>query len=451
MPIQRWRNTIQASLSRQAWPYLLLGFGAGLPFLLVFSTLSALLSDFGVARTTIGFLSWVGLTYSLKFLWAPCVDQYRLPFLHRLGRRRSWLLFSQAGVIIGLLIMANSHPNETLGWLVTGAFIVAFASATQDVALDAYRIETVEQSAQGIAVANYIFGYRAALLFAGAGALFIADQVDWSMAYAVMAVTMIPIMVLVSWLKESPHHQPPSFQGSDPDVNEQLSPAVNQEGVIASAVGAFKGFFQSHGSLAWLLLGLIALYRLMDMALGVMAMPFYLETGFTKSEVAAISKIFGFGMTLFGAALGGWMVLQWGQMRPLIWGAWLSLVTNFFFILLDWMGAQSWLLALVIAADNLGGGIANVALIAFMSSLTQSAYTATQYALMSSLMTLIGKIVSGFSGWIVDQVGYAWFFAYTAVLGVPALWLCYALAGRLKKSNSENNEVAAKVANGHSC
>jgi PAT family beta-lactamase induction signal transducer AmpG len=420
------KNGISPVIATKTWPFLVLGFGAGLPYLLVFSTLSAWLSEAGVAKTLIGYLSLVGITYSLKFLWAPLLDRISIPYLHRLGRRRSWLLCSQTAVVVGLIVMSMSmsmSPSETqLIWLTLGALIVAFASATQDIALDAYRIEALENKLQGLAVAQYIFGYRTALLCSGAGALFIADVYDWSFAYLLMSLAMLPAMLLVFWLTET--------KEATALIESKADSLPTRISMIECTKGSFLGFFNTHGRMAWPLLALIAVYRLTDMSLGVMAIPFYLETGFSKSEVAAVSKLFGFGMTLLGSALGGWMVLRLGQVSPLIWGAWLSLLTNGLYILLDVLGADVGLLAFVIGADNLGGGIANVALVAFMSSLTQNAYTATQYALLSSLMTLLGKLVSGLSGWVVDQFGFTSFFIYTAVLGVPALWLSSLIANR---------------------
>lgn len=460
---------------RMTWPFLVLGFGAGLPYLLVFSTLSAWLSEENIAHSTIGYLSLIGITYSLKFLWAPVIDHIPIPLIKHLGRRRSWLLVSQVGVFFGLLWMANCSPGTNLTFLVAGALVVAFASATQDLALDAFRIESLADEYQGIAVAQYIFGYRTALLCAGAGALFLADIYSWSLAYHIMAVLALIPMVMVLLLKESnqlkepntepshsnneSHHLPSARQSDStlktfsklPSSSEMkrsseikdCSEIKSSSGLLNTMKQSFAAFFAQHGSLAIWLLVLIALYRLTDMSLGVMAIPFYLDIGFSKTEIATVSKLFGFAMTLVGSALGGWMVLKWGQLQPLVWGAWLSLLTNGLFILLEIFGDQLSLLAVVIGMDNLGGGIANVALVAFMSSLTQTSYTATQYALMSSLMTLLGKLISGMSGWVVDQFGFTWFFVYTAALGLPALWLSYAMLRHLGAKFNINSPADA--------
>ncbi|GAB5413082.1 MAG: MFS transporter [Congregibacter sp.] len=418
----------------------LLGFSAGLPFLLVFSTLTAWLRDVGVERTAIGFFAWVGLTYSIKVLWAPVVDRLRLPLLHPLfGQRRSWILMGQAGIGIGLLLMSTLDPLHSLSGIALAALLVAFSSSTQDVAIDAFRIESAPDALQGAMSAAYIFGYRVALLAAGAGALYVADLTNWPTAYLAMAACALLGMLASLWADEPPHRSLTEQRQMDSDmVNKvmgrdmqlDLRPAW-QRHVLGAVVCPFLEFMQRLGPFAVLLLVFIAVFRLSDIAMGVMANPFYLDLGYSKSEIASVAKVFGFFMTIVGSALCGVLVVKIGLLRPLLLGAMLVASTNLLFALLALQTPGQtpdlmWL-ALVISADNLSGGIASTAFVAYLSSLTHRSYTATQYALFSSLMTLPGKFVSGFSGWLVDTEGYASFFTVAACLGAPAVLLVLVL------------------------
>ncbi|MDT8406290.1 MAG: AmpG family muropeptide MFS transporter [Methylococcales bacterium] len=386
-----------------------LGFSAGLPFLLVFSTLSAWLRDSGIELSVIGFFSWVGLTYSIKVIWAPVVDHLPLPMLTAwLGKRRAWLLLAQIGIALGLLAMAMIEPRQSLALLAALAVWVAFCSATQDVALDAYRIEAVAIRWQAAMAAMYVFGYRVALLTAGAGAFFLAEWQTWAFAYQAMAALMAVGMLTTLFIAEPVHVE---------------SVRSEQAGLWHIVVAPFLEFFRREGRLAWVILLLIAVYRLSDITMGVMANPFYLDMGYSKAEIAEIGKVFGFLMTLLGASLGGVLVLRFGLAGPLWLGALLTASTN---LLFAWLAGQApdWVkLAWVISADNFGGGLAGSVFIAYLSSLTSSAFTATQYALFSSLMTLPAKLLGGVSGMIVERFGYSWFFVYSALLGVPALAL----------------------------
>ncbi len=408
-----------------------LGFSAGLPFLLVFSTLSAWLRDEGVSRSIIGFFSWVGITYSIKVFWAPVVDRMPLPLLTRLfGKRRSWMLIAQLGIALGLVGMGLSDTQSQLSQIALFAVWVAFCSATQDIVIDAYRIEAVVAEYQGAMAAAYVLGYRLALLFAGAGAFYIADFTNWHSAYFVMAIAM-SVGVITTLLIREPHH--PSESEAEP-FESQLNAALhlNSEqsvltralrGFVASVVGPFVEFFSRTGRIGVLILALIAVYKLSDITMGVMANPFYLDLGFSKKEIAEVSKIFGFFMTILGASLGGVLVMRYGIMRPLLFGAVLVASTNFLFALLALVEPDLVLLAAVVSADNLSGGLATSVFIAYLSSLTHSGYTATQYALFSSLMTLPAKLLGGLSGVIVDHYGYYLFFVYAAIIGAPAIIL----------------------------
>ena len=392
-----------------------LGFSGGLPFLLVFSTLTAWLTEGNVSRSTIGFFAWIGITYSTKVLWAPVVDSIPIPFLTRLlGQRRSWMLIGQVGIACGLVFMSLIGPSDLL-ILSFCAFLVAFSSATQDVAIDAFRIESAEPEYQGAMSAAYVFGYRLALLVAGAGALYLAEYFSWTISYIAMALLMLVGVVTVLLVAE-PVRQSDAFP-------LELS-AIGLRRWFANAVaGPFVDFFSRNGKVAFIILLFIAVFRLSDIAMGIMANPFYLDMGYTKIEIANVAKVFGFFMSIVGSLICGVLVVKWGLMRPLLIGAIAVAVTNLLFASLSLLEPKVSYLAIVISADNISGGFAATAFVAYLSSLTNRAYTATQYALFSSLMTLPGKFISGFSGLVVDNFGYFEFFIVAAMLGIPAILL----------------------------
>jgi len=414
-----------------------LGFSAGLPYLLVFSTLTAWLRDEEISRSAIGFFAWVGMIYSVKVFWAPVVDRVKLPFLQLLlGQRRSWILLAQLGIGLGLWGMTVAGP-ESLLMLSIVALIVAFSSATQDIAIDAFRIESAESTVQGAMSAAYILGYRVALLVAGAGALYLAEYFDWATAYQLMASLMMVGIVTILLVAE------PSKAGSASAASEGIQSDTELEGAASNTRGKnglqrfivsywdpVRDFFHTHGRFAVFLLLLIGCYRLSDIAMGIMANPFYLDLGYSKIEIANIAKVFGFAMSITGSALGGILVLKWGILKPLLLGAVLVAATNLLFAVLALIEPDLIHLAIVISADNLSGGLAATAFIAYLSSLTNTAYTATQYALFSSLMTLPGKFLSGFSGMIVDASGYVVFFTSAALVGLPAIMLVSILIRR---------------------
>ena len=433
MPL-RWADSMMIYLSPNSLRMLALGFAAGLPLLLVLGTLSFRLREAGIDRATIGFLSWVGLAYGFKWAWAPLVDRMPIPFLTPLlGRRRSWLLLAQCCVIAGLLGMAISNPQVSLMPLVGFALLTAFGSATQDIALDAFRIESAQARLQAVLAASYQTGYRLAMIWAGAGVFWIAAKAEtgglpagtyqdnaWAVAYAAMAVSMAVGMVTVLFSKEPAHVDLPPAHG----LRQWLQVAV---------IAPFGEFISRYRWHAVLLLALIATYRISDIVMGIMANPFYVDMGYTKEEVAAVTKVYGVVMTLLGAFIGGAMALRWGVMRVLMIGAVLSALSNLLFAWLGQHGHDVTALIWVISADNLSSGIASAAFIAYLSSLTNINYSATQYALFSSLMLLLPKFLAGFSGVAVDAAGYAWFFTGTAMLGVPVLLLVW-LASRFHSS-----------------
>ena len=410
-----------------------LGFSAGLPFLLVFSTLNARLADVGVETATIGFFSWLGITYSIKVFWAPVVDRLKLPLLDRLlGKRRSWILLAQAGIATGLYLMAHVDATVAPEMMAFCGLLVAFSSATQDVAIDAYRIEIAEERLQAALAATYIFGYRLALLVAGAGALYLAEFWSWQVSYEVMALLVGVGMATVLIVREpSVNHYAAAQDIADKIEHEaskrtHLNPRLARfiGWFYAAIAGPFLDFFRRYKELAIMILVMVAVYRISDIAMGVMANPFYLDfMGFSKTQVADVTKIFGFFMTIAGSLVGGVLVVRYGVRRILLAGAIMTAATNLLFVVLAQYAPNIVTLALVVSADNLSGGIANVALIAWLSSMTSAAFTATQYALFSSLMTLPGKFIGGFSGIVVAGFGYAEFFLVADIMGVPAILL----------------------------
>lgn len=443
----QWWQDLKVYAEPRVARMLLLGFSAGLPLLLVLGTLSYRLREAGIDRATIGFLSWVGLAYGFKWVWAPLVDRMPLPFLTRLlGRRRSWLLASQIAIVAGLAGMALCDPAMQLHALIGFALLTAFASATQDIALDAFRIESADASRQAAMAAAYQVGYRAAMICASAGALWIAAAFDpdeatyqhapWTIAFLCMAALMAVGMVTVLLSREPAVTVSPETRAREQAVSAQLAQrglrgnAATLAAWFYSAVaGPFLDVLVRYRWHAVLLLALIGTYRISDIVLGVMSYPFYRDMGFTKEEVAAVSGVYGVVMTLLGAAIGGVLSLRLGVIRVLMTGALLSAGTNLLFAWLTTRGHDVSSLVLVISADNLSAGIASAAFVAYLSSLTNVAYSATQYALFSSIMLLLPKFTAGFSGVAVDRFGYEAFFIGTACLGLPVILLVW-LAGR---------------------
>ena len=410
-----------------------LGFSAGLPLLLVLGTLGFWLREAGIDRSTIGYLSWVALFYAGQWLWAPLVDRVPILFLtKRLGRRRSWLLFAQALIIFGLIGMATTDPKQNLEPIVWFALLVAFGSATQDIALDAFRIESAKAQYQAALAASYQTGYRLAMIWAGAGALWLAARAEtttgvylaeaWQFAYLCMALS-IGVGVVTTLLS--------------PEPQSVLLPKARSAGqwLQQTLIQPFADFIGRYRWQAFLILGLIAIYRISDVVMGIMANPFYVDMGYTKDEVAAITKVFGVIMTLLGAFLGGLLTMRFGVMRVLFLGGVLSAASNLLFAWLSTRGHDLNGLVWVISADNLSSGIASAAFIAYLSSLTNVQYSATQYALFSSMMLLLPKWFAGFSGAYVDTFGYEHFFIATSLIGIPVLILI-TLAIRIEKSNS---------------
>lgn len=473
---------------------LLLGFSAGIPILLIFSSLSLWLGEAGVERRAVTFFSWAALGYSFKFIWAPLVDRLALPLLTAwLGRRRSYMLLAQLGVMAAIAGMAFTDP-ATPGQLTPMALfavMLGFMSATQDVVVDAYRIEIAEPEQQGLLSAAYIAGYRIGMIVAGAGALFLAElwgsskgsylYSAWQWTYLVMAAAMLvgvattlatPEPQASSREQEASHNaghgrlllvflvsvlafvgvffglgQVLTGQGLGPLLTlllEALHLGLSlaaafatgallvRMGVASAAqaqttwVRPVQEFFERYGAAtAWLLLALVGLYRISDIVLGVISNVFYQDQGFSKSEIAAAVKTFGVTVSIVGGFLGGLLATRLGVMRSLWWGAVLSSLTNLGFVAMAYAGHDVALMYFVVCADNLAAGFASAAFVAFLSSLTNVSFTAVQYAIFSSLMTLLPKTLGGYSGGMVDALGYPGFFIFTTVLGLPVLALVW--------------------------
>ncbi len=493
---------------KPAFIMLLLGFSAGVPILLIFSSLSLWLREAGVSKSAVTYFSWAALGYSFKFVWAPLVDQLRLPLLtDLLGRRRAWLLLSQFMVILSILAMAMIDPLEADGltYMALAAVALGFSSATQDIVIDAFRIEVGEDKVQALLSATYIAGYRIGMLVAGAGALFIAawlgtttenyvyeawrdsylcmaavmligvlttlfvaepvrsvalaprslqDQLRFVLLFLLMVLAFIAFFILsadiVASLKEA---WMPGNKGGDAVVRTgvetlRLFAAFACAGIVAkglvstgtvptemvqqSYVQPVMDFFSRYGRVAWLILFLVGFYRVSDIVMGAVANVFYQDMGYDKVAIASVSKVYGLWCTIIGGFIGGLWCLRFGVMRILMLGAVLSAVTNLLFMLLANGEPSMSMLALVISADNLSAGLASAAFIAYLSSLVNVSFTAMQYALFSSLMTLMPKLMAGYSGSMVEQVGYGTFFTGTALLGLPVLLLVY-LVGNISQ------------------
>ncbi|MCB8819516.1 AmpG family muropeptide MFS transporter [Microvirga rosea] len=386
-----------------------LGFSSGLPFLLVFSTLSAWLREAGISRTEIGMLSWVALAYSFKFLWAPIVDRYDVPLLSSiLGRRRGWMALSQIMTAVGLVGIALGNPQTHLSITIMAALLVAFSSATQDVVIDGWRIDAAATERQGMMAASLQLGYRLALICAGAGALYIAEFVNWRSAYLTMAALMtigLAATMIAPRADESAPRQHLPFAAA---ILEPLTEMFRRKGLILIPI-----------------LALVACFRLPDFVAGVMANPLYIDLGFSKADIANVSKLYGVWIGIAGAFAGGIAVTRLGLWWTLLIGSFIAASSNLMFSWLAMEGARLDLLILAISIDNFAGGFAGSALVAYMSGLTAPGFAATQYALLSSLYALPGKLIGGASGAVVDAYGYPLLFSATAAIGIPLIILCF--------------------------
>ena len=433
-----FRQSLASIGARKAGAMAVLGFAAGLPILLVFSTLSAWLAVEDVSKSAIGLFAYASLSYTFKFLWAPLVDRIALPGLDRLfGRRRAWLLIAQAGLIAAIAYTASLDPAGALGAVALGAVLIAFFSATQDIALDAWRIDVADDDDQALMAALYQWGYRVGMILAGAGALWIADASNFNIAYLVMAVAMIAGPVGVLFAPRPP--DPIGAGGGAEAVEEALG--RNRIGKAAAwlyraLVAPFIDFVTRYRWLAVFILALVGLYRLTDFVMGFMANPFYIELGYSLTDIANVSKFYGVWMTLAGALIAGFAANRFGLYPVLLSGAILGAGSNLGFAWLSTLDTPG--LGPLIGAitlENLSGGWAGTALIAYMSSLTNRAFSATQYALFSSFYALPGKLFGGLSGFMVESWGFTQFYLVTALIGVPAA-ACVLIAMRWSRARA---------------
>ena len=384
-----------------------LGFSASLPHPLLFATLTLWLASAEVSISEITMFGWVGIIYAIKFLWAPMLDRLRLPGLTSLiGQRRSWMLLTQAIILVGLIYMSFLQPESDLIFLAYMSIIVAFASASQDVAIDAYRIEIAESKFQAVLGASYQLGYRISALTSGAGALYLASFYDWKLTYQIMSMFMLVGIMTVIMIPES---------------TKPFEKNNNSGWLKKTLIEPFAEFFKRNGYWSLFLLMFIAIYRVSDLIIGIAANPFYADLGFNLSEIATVTKVFGFTITIIGAFIGGLTVARFGISKLLIISSILLTVTNLFFLFLNNAGPSLPALVLTISADNFALGFSGTVFIAFLSSLTSRYFTASQYALFTSVMFLPGIILSGFSGQIIESSGWSTLFIYSALLGIPSI------------------------------
>jgi PAT family beta-lactamase induction signal transducer AmpG len=446
-PLVSKRDVIASLGQPKVAVMLALGFSSGLPFLLTGNTLGYWLREEGTTLKAIGFLSWVGLAYSVKFLWAPIIDRVDAPIAGRLGRRRGWMLVSQLLVAAGLVALSIVGLNAGLATLGLFAVVIAFASSTQDIVVDAWRIEAAANSDElGLLSAAYQLGYRGALLVTDALILIAASHWGWPISYFCMAVLMA-IGAAASLAAIEP-------AGAVFAAKAQTAPLTSLRGLADAVVGPFVAFFHQYGWLALLMLAMISLYRLPEFMMGPMANPFYHDLGLTKDTVGAVRGSIGLVASLAGIGAGGFSAIRFGYFRTLIVGLILQSLVISAFALLAYHGPDIRLFGAVMAADNFGIGFAGVALVTYMSTLTSLGYTATQYALLSSAYTYVGKFAKGFSGVLVEQLasgrtlleGYALFFIGCGLLGAPALVLCVLLARAAERRQTRGLDDAPDAA-----
>ena len=418
---QSWLAAVRVYTDRRVIAILFLGFSSGMPLLLTFSTLSIWLAEEGISKTTIGLFALVGMPYSLKFIWAPLIDRLHLPLLTRwLGRRRGWAILTQVALMIGITGLGGNDPANGAWAMAAWALFVTFASASQDVVIDAYRVEILEERQFGAGAAMIVAGYRLGMLASGAGALYLAEAVSWFWVYVAMAGLMA-VGMLAILLNPEPGRGETDSTAADGRTHpiKWLRDAV---------VEPFAEFLHRGGWLPILLF--VVFYKFGDSLAGIMANPFYVEIGFSKAEIASVSKIFGLGATLVGGFLGGMLVMRRGIMQSLLWCGLLQMLSNLMFAVQAMVGHDISMLAVTIAVENVAGGMGTAAFVAYLSSLCNIAYTATQYALLSSLMALARTALSAPGGAVAESTSWVSFFLITTIAALPGLALLWWLIRR---------------------
>lgn len=416
---QGWSGIKRAFATPSALTLFCLGFGSGLPFLLVGGmTLSTWLRDVGFELSVIGLISFAGFFYVLKFLWAPLIDKYSLPFL---GRRKGWLVVSQIILMFALGSIALLEPASSLSLFIILVGVAAFAGATLDTVVDAYRIEIAPLEYQAALAATYILGYRIGLIVSGAIALYLAELVGWSNTYLIMALCLLIPLIAAIVSKE-------------PQTEQAL--AMRNIPIVDAFIKPFQDFFSRNGILlALALLVFVGLFKLPDQMIGVMAGPFYLDSGYTKADIATVSKLFGVWVGIAGAFLGGVCIAAFSMRSMLFVATIIVSLSNIAYLLMANNPGENWAFFATISADNISQGFSGVVLVAFMSSLTNQNFTATQYALLASLANLPGKFIGGLSGYIVEASSYSWFYILSSLSVIPTLLILAWLWNRLHKSH----------------
>ena len=427
-----WSAAVAVYRDRRILSILLLGFSSGLPRLLTLSTLAWWMSKTGVDLTTIGLFALVGLPYSIKFLWAPAVDEIRIPVLTRyLGRRRSWTLVTQAALMIAIAGLGTTDPAANAAATAAWAFALTFASASQDIVIDAYRVESLEESQQGAGAAAIQLGYRLGMWVAGAGALALSTVLDWPAVYAIMAAL---VSVGVVTILMSPEPKPNS--GLPPSEIEKrgVDYLLNRSHWPKKIAGAAARFYSAvvipfldltrHHLWAAILL-FVLLFKFGEALLGVMAFPFYEQIGFTAGEIAVVSKTFGVIVTLLGGIVGGLLVGKIGITKTLILGGVTQMLSNLMFAAQAAVGPDVSFLVLTITIENLSGGIASASFVAYLSGLCNIAYTASQYAFLSAIGTASLNVLSAGGGWVASQMDWVSFFIVTTFAAAPGLLILF--------------------------
>ena len=433
-----WLQATKIYLERRVFVIFLLGYSSGLPLLLVFQTLSAWLEESEISLTMIGWFSLASTAYALKFLWAPLVDKVPLPFLSNFfGQRRAWLIFSQVCIALSMLGLGQSDPAKDLWMVAMWAVALAFASATQDIAVDAYRIESLDDDQMGAGSANYVLGYRIAMLSAGAGALFVADVWGWYVAYALMAALMSIGLLTVLFSPEPERFPSDEMAAREQKIINFISLYAHLPNFLRAMIvrlydAVICPFADFMSRPHWVMILLfVALYKYGEALLGIMANPFYLDMGFSKSEIAAVSKGYGLTMTLVGGYLGGIFVARYGIMKALLYAGVLQCIANLAFTAQALIGYSIPMLTVTISIENLTAGMATTAFIAYLSSLCNIAYTATQFALFTSLMNVARTVFASGGGWLADHMDWSIYFLLTTFAAVPGLVVLVWLIKRL--------------------
>jgi PAT family beta-lactamase induction signal transducer AmpG len=422
---QKWYETLSIYSERRLIIIFLMGFASGLPFLLSGATLSIWLTETGVSLTTIGFFALAGTPYNVKFLWAPLIDRVPLPVLSKLlGRRRAWMILIELGLMASIIALGLSEPHSAPGITAILALAVAFFSASQDIVIDAYRIDILDEDLQGAGAAMTQAGYRFGLLASGAGALYLATEIVWSLVYGIMA-GLVLVGFITALCAPIPHA----------DTAIRTTRKAEKHWFHSTVAAPFFEFFQRNGlATALVILSFILLYKFGDAFAGVMANPFYIKIGFTKVEIANISKIFGVGATLLGVFAGGLIVKRYGVLKSLFYCGILQMFSNLMYAAQAAIGADVRFLFATIGIENMSGGMGSAAFVAYLSLLCNTTYTGTQYALFTSFMAFGRTWLSASSGWVADQTNWITFFLISTFAALPGLLLLFGMMRRLPMS-----------------